>query len=399
MNFNMSRRALKGFTLSEILVVIVLLPLVTGAVYSFFSIGVRTHQRSQQLSMFNASTRMAQKLISEKLERRSDRNYSVFMRKDGFLKLAPVISDIMKQPVSGVNNKLYQALGFSNFAYHQLTAIENCTSETVIKKFAEKGFIYNDDLTGPYIYEVAKKEEMVSEKLYNLGFDIKPAGFIGGSFLERTDSVLLTVAPSPATIEINFPARVLKNMSPLLKSETVSDGKAFFTLTVNKGSAALRNAFDLFFSFDSKQPPVASLAGGFTEGAVKKYFVVSANIFCDDGMIFYEEDTSGAVINHAIYVSDGPPEDILYDDYGKKLRQLRYSIGKNNAGQWICLDDVLIGGVSAAVFSYYNAAGAEIKCDNDAWKWHKGNEISKIVIELIVDNAGYYVPTRLVFDL
>lgn len=389
----------KGFTLSEILVVIVLLPLVTGAVYSFFSIGIRTHQRSQQLSMFNASIRMAQKLISEKLEKRSDKNFSVFMRKEGFSKLLPAIADIMKLPVSGVNAKLYQALGFSNFAYHQLTGIENCTSETIINKLAERGFIYNDDLTGSYVYEVSRKEEMVKARLYNIGFDVKPSGFIGGSFLEITDSVLLSVAPSPATLEINFPARVLKDMSSLLTSETDAGGKPFFTIRVNKGGMALRNAFDLFFSFDSKQPPIPSVSGGFAEGDVKKYFVVSANLFCDDGMLFYEEDTSGSVINHAIYVSDGPPEDAEYDDSGKKLRQLRYAIGKKNADRWISLDDVLIGGISSAVFSYYNAAGANIKCDPDSWKWHKGKDVSRVVLEVMVDNAGYYVPTRLVFDL
>ena len=103
-----------GFTLSEVMIAMVLLSIITQAVFSFYSIGISTYKRSSINAEIVASVRYLKKLVEEKISFKSNNNFNVFMKKDGFSDI-PGFKNIMVENLEESNQPLYTALGFGGY--------------------------------------------------------------------------------------------------------------------------------------------------------------------------------------------------------------------------------------------------------------------------------------------
>ncbi|HOD41319.1 MAG TPA: prepilin-type N-terminal cleavage/methylation domain-containing protein, partial [Candidatus Wallbacteria bacterium] len=287
-----------GFTLSEVLVAMVLLTIVTQAIYQFYSIGLRSYRNSQISADMVGSARYLKKLIEEKISFKSNNNFSTFMKKNGFSTISGLNNILVELP-EGRNIPLYNALGFSDYLVHQSKNIEECTSETIVKKLAALGHIYNSEFSGNYITEVTKEAGLLNGAALSFSFSPAPVNMLGASFCGPGDFVKISADCNPSlTAEINVSG--LSDISNLFSP--LPAGPVSIIANVNKRSAYNGRVFDLMASFDTKQAPVFTPGTGMAAPDAKTYFVTGANLFCDDGMLFYEQDINDRFVNHAFYV-------------------------------------------------------------------------------------------------
>ncbi|MEZ7891549.1 MAG: prepilin-type N-terminal cleavage/methylation domain-containing protein [Candidatus Wallbacteria bacterium] len=391
-----SKNSVKGFTLTEIMVVMVLLSVVTSAVYSFYSIGINTYRNNQGRSETVSAGRFLLKLIEDKIRFKSNDNHNVYMKKGGFASLpAEWQKNIFNNDIAGQNVPLYQALGHKNYPSAD---INYCTLETFIKKMADLGCTYNDEFYGSYIYEVVKSGSDANNTEYKFRFDRRPARIMAASHLSKLDSVMVSSSVSPATFEINVSG--VKDISELCAAG--GTGEAEFSVSVRKAGLSDEQLFILFFSFDSFEAPKYTAVGNIDNSALNKSFLTGTDLFCDDGMMFWDEDTSGVMTNHSFYVyTPAADTDALYDADGNKLKQIRYVTAKKNpaSNAWEYNDDVIIKNISDIKFTYYDKNLNEIKPGETGWQWQSNNKISSLVIEITTYANGRATSMRLSIDL
>ncbi len=385
----------EGFTLSEVLVAMVLLSIVTQAVYQFYSIGLRSYRNTQFNADMVGSARYLKKLIEEKISFKSNNNFNIFMKKNGFSTISGLNNILVELP-EGRNVALYTALGFSDYLVHQSKNIEECTSEAILKKLAALGHIYNSEFSGNYITEVTKEAGLLNGSSFSFSFSSAPLSMLGASFCGQGDSVKISAGFNPSlTAEINVSG--LSDISYLLSGAPASP--LTLGVTANKQSAYNGRVFDLWASFDLKQAPVFTPGTGMTALDAKTYFVTGTNLFCDDGMLFYEQDINDRFVNHAFYVKTPDAAEAELDSDGNALKQLRYAFARLEASGWKRIDDAVISNIESIVFKYFNKDGSEIACDKNYWQWHKGDEIYMINIDLTVKKEDYKQNFKMTIEL
>lgn len=381
-----------GFTLTEVMVVMVLISIITGAIYTFYSIGIRSHQLARRRSEIMASTRFIQKLIEEKIGRRSDGAHSAFMKLGGMASLPGVTSEIMTAPLTGPNPRLYAALGYSGYNSHSNYGVVECTTGVIIDRLAADGYAYKDDFTGSYLFEVTRTEEgQLKGREYRINFDGKPTRILAAGFLGETDSVAFGSIAANDTCELNVRHAGIRDVTEIATTPASLESSSFLAV-VDKGKTGSARLFSIFFSFDSRTPPTFTSPSGMSATDAKKYFISPCNLFCDDGFMFFEEDTGGVIVNHSVFaVGPAAPSGAL--------RELRYATSRRDGVSWRCLDDLLVGDMAVLKFTYFDRHGAEIKPGRNEWQWRRGNDIASIVLEIRESEDDKESASRMVFDL
>jgi len=385
----------KGFTLSEVMIVVVLLAIVMQAVYQFYAVGLRSYNNSRIHAETVGSVRYLKKLIEEKIQFKSNNNHNIFMRSQGLSSIGS-LADIMVGTLEGTNLPLYDKLGFSQYLTHSGQSVEECTLEVLIKKLSALGCVYNGDFRGSYVCEIFKDQGSLNNSVFSFSFGSKPSKLLAGSFLGEADSVKLTASASPgSTVEINTSS--VSDLTHLLYGAAAGPVDIF--IGARKQSAVVRPVFTIFSSFDQKQIPVVSPGTNMSAQNKKNYFITGTNLFCDDGMMFYEEDTSGALINHAFYVKTPVTEEAELDDEGNVLKQIRYSFARNEAGNYKYVDDTVISNVEKISFTYFDRDSAQILCDKNFWEWRKGDEIYSISIDITTKKDDINESFKMIVEL
>jgi len=219
---------------------------------------------------------------------------------------------------------------------------------------------------------------------------------LGVSFLEERDSVKLSASANPAaTVEIN--TSIVHNLTYLF--DGAGAGQVDILMNARKHDASIGTLFTLFSSFDQKQIPVFSPVTNTSVQDKKNYFITGTNLFCDDGMMFYEEDTSGALINHAFYVKTPVAGEAELDAEGNVLKQIRYSFARNEGGTYKYVDDTVISNVEKISLSYFDKDGTQIACDKNFWEWHRGDEIYSININITTKKDDIKESFKMIVEL
>lgn len=391
------REAARGFTLSEVLVAMVLLSIVTQAVYQFYSIGLKTYRRSQISADTIGSIRYLKKLVEDKISFKSNNNFNIYMKKNGFSTLSG-LKNIMVENLEGANLPLYAALGYSGYLVHSSKNVEECTSETIIKKLAALGHIYNGEFAGNYIVEATKEAGLLSgaSSSFAFSFGTAPVSLLGAGFLDPSDSLKVSSSVNASlTAEINTAA--VRDISYLFSG--ASGGTVNMLIDAQKQDPSPSPLFSLFAAFDSKQVPVITQGANMDAQDFKIYFVTGTNLFCDDGMMFYEQDANDIFTNHAFYVSTPETEEAELDSDGNVLKQIRYAFAVNKGAGWKFVDDSFISNVENIVFNYYDRAGNRIACDSNYWQWHRGDEIYGVEIDITTRSEDIKENFRMVIEL
>lgn len=398
----------KGFTLSEIMVVVVLLSVVSGAVFSFYSIGLRTHKIARDRSESVAAVRFMQKLLERKATVKSADNYSTFMKKFGMEELSPILNEIMKAPLNGKCLKLYEALGFNAYEYSSVSKIEISTVGVIINRFKEFGMENYDTrmLIGPRICEISKEVELErpDDGIYRFCFGMKPAKIWAYCPLPPPPPIVLkcTVAGSSDT-SATHTAEINTGRIVDFTDRLTDHPRPYFWINFSEYPVSSGKLFNIIASFEDKifMPPSDTF--GMTESSFKHYFMIPSNIFCDDGMMIYDVDTSGVVTNHAFYVTTPGPEnyEVEFDDDGMPLKQVRYCMSRFKGDKLEPgnpIDDVVISNVKKIKFNYYDKNYDQITCPQTDWKWHPGDEVSSVTVDLITSYGGSSNSSRISVD-
>ncbi len=386
----------RAFTLAEILAAVVLISIVTGAIYSFYEIGARTHRnyiaRSESISAF----RFLQKLLIDKLERKSEDIFSAFMKKNGFTAITQAeINEIIRAPYPR-NEALYRAAGYNSYSLHQALNVESIDVSKLKKRFEQAQNFDESIYGGPYLYEATIETELTGPENYRISFERSPAGIIAASFLSGDNSTILNSNLSDDTLELN--AGIFKNAGVLINAPSVSDVSFFIQANVN--NRINLNVFNAFFFFNSNYPPGVTLSQNLEETSIKKYFIESACLYCDDGILFYEHDTLENYTAHAIYLetpADGGQAE--YDENGVALKNIRYAFSRTTTNEVMAYNDILIKNVMNFKISYYDKNSKLIDFDNAEWKWHYAPFISSIALETVIYKDGIIDPIKMIFSI
>lgn len=387
----------RGFTLSEVLVAVVLLSIITQAVYQFYSIGVKSYRRSQISAETTGSVRYLKKLVEDKISFKSNNNFNTFMKKNGFSTLSG-LNAIMVENLEGTSIPLYDALGFSEYLAHPSKNVHECTMETVLKKLAAIGHVYNGEFTGNYIAEITKEAALLdaSSSFFEFSFGAAPAAMLGASFLGPADSAKVSASVNSAlTAEIN--ASSVRDISYLFAGAT--PGTVSARVDVCKQDPAPARIFTLLASFDSKSVPAFTPGSNMSSADRQFYFITGTNLFCDDGMLFYEQDASDRFINHAFYVSAPATDEAVLDSDGNPLKEIRYAFASDKGAGWQLVDDSVISNVEKIVFSYYARDGSRIPCDKNYWQWRRGDEIYGVEIDITTKSEDVSENFRMTIEL
>ena len=386
-----------AFTLSEVMIAMVLLSIVTQAVYSFYSIGVKTYTRSRLSADTVGSVRYLKKIIEEKISFKSNNNFNIFMKKNGMSTLND-LKNIMRVNVEGPNPPLYAALGFSDYTAHAAKNIHERTSETVIKKMSGLGRIYNSEFIGNYIVEINKDAASISgpSAQFDFLFSQPPAAALGFGFLDPGDSVkAVSSINSSLSAEIN---RADMSVLTFLFSGAPPASAAGINVSVQKQDASFKRLFSILASFDSKNAPSITPVANIDAADYKFYFITGSNLFCDDGMLFYEQDINDRFINHAFYVKTPGNDEAEFDSDGNALKEIRYAFARESEG-WNFIDDTIISNVESITFTYFDKDANEVVCDKNFWQWHKGDQIYSVNIDVTTKKEDVKENFKMVIEL
>jgi|GEM_PF-5525869 len=383
----------KAFTLAETMVVIVLMSIITAAIYSFYSIGTNAHRNSMERLESLSALRFVQKLFLEKFNKRSDGAYNAFLRQDA---MSQVTTEELRLIVTGNlsadNQRLYQKTGFASYAAHPASQITDCSFEAISKKMSGFG-IKPDEFYGPYLYEVTNETALNGTQNYKILFDKAPSKIYGVNFLGANGNVSVSSNASDQTAEIS--SYNLKDISSLLGAEPPLN----FSLSIEASGNVnnITNIFTFFFFFDQKTPPSISLSQNLDQNNFKKFFIRGSNLFCSDLIAFYESSTDENYINHAFYLASPPAGEENFNQDGLALKNLHYVFSGMVKGKRQCYDETLIKNILSFKLSYYDTKSKKIECPADKWKWFFSPRISSVALEMVISNGGYETPIRLSF--
>ncbi|OQA77040.1 MAG: hypothetical protein BWY32_02681 [bacterium ADurb.Bin243] len=385
----------KAFTLPEILVVVLLISVVTSAIYSFYELGARAHKKALGRLESVSSMRFLQKLLSDKLSKKSENCYSAFLKKDGFAGLTGnQIENILSENLHAKNDPLYDAVGYAYYRSHAAGGITNISASDAAKKIVSSKVSMEKDFRGAYLYEATKEAAVAPGELFNFSFDRAPSKVFGASFLGAGKSAVISTNASESTAELNVGDYIDLN-SLIGPSPPVNPS---FSVNIKSGTATIANLFHVFFFFDSDAPPSASLSPNITSEEIKKYFIESAGLYCGDGIMFYETDSFENYVNHAIYVHTPPAGEADYDPDGNILKTLRYAFSHTTESGKKIYDEVIVKNLSEFNFVYYGKNGDIIEPARTGWKWAYAPQISFLSVEAVSSKDGIKSPVKMTFQ-
>ena len=389
------RRRRPGFTLSEILVVVVLISIVTSSVYSFYEIGSRAHRSAVVRAESVSSMRFLQKLLIDKAARKSEEAYSAFMKKDGFAALGRGdIESIMAADMHAKNEPLYRAAGYSYYPLHASQSISTIGHDALKRKLPLSLAASTGSFAGAYVYEATKEASISGSENFKITFNRSPVKVFGSSFLGVGNSAVILTNASDGTLEIN--TNNLCDLTGLIGPAPPVN--VSFTIDVSASSPVTASVFNLIFFFDANFPPAESLSSNILPGHIKKFFVESACVLCGDGAMFYERDTGENYINHAIYLETPPDAEAEYDGDGNKLKTVRYALAKKENGEWKVYNDVLMNNAIKFEFSYFDKNGEILSAPQDEWKWRYAPAVSGFYLEAVTSIGGIKNPMKMTFQ-
>lgn len=384
-----------AFTLPEILVVVILISIVTSAVYAFYEIGARSHRNAIARSESISSIRFLQKLMLDKLSRKSDDAYSAFFKKNGFSKLSRAeIETIIASDMHSRNDALYSAAGYSSYSIHSSIGITNIKPSMIKNKFASLSSGPKDLFKGPYLYEATSEAAVNGAENYKISFDRLPSKILASSSLVTPNSASLSANSGGDTIELNA---VIKDASVLIGASPPANISFFIDTKISVPVTS--NIFNIFFFFESNTPPAEVLSPNLSQEEIKKYFIESAFLFCGDGLIFYEHETLENYINHALYLETPVGGDAEYDNDGNIIKNIRYAFSKVINGERKIYNDILLKDITGFSLNYYDKNSRLLPFANEDWKWLYAPEIAFITLETITYKNGIKNPMKMTFQL
>lgn len=390
-----TRRRRPGFTLSEIMVVVVLISIVTSSVYSFYEIGARAHRSAVVRAESVSSMRFLQKLLIDKAARKSDGAYSAFMKKDGFASWGrEEIESIMAADIHAKNEPLYRAAGYSNYPLHASLSITAIGQDSLKSKLPLSIAASADSFAGAYVYEATKEAAISGSENFKITFNHSPAKVFGASFLGVGNSAVISTNASDGTLEIN--TNNLCDLTGLIGPAPPVN--VSFQIGARASSPVTASVFDLLFFFDSNFPPSESLSSNIAPGDIKKFFVESACVLCGDGVMFYEHDTGENFINHAIYLETPADSDAEYDGDGNKLKTVRYAMAKKENGEWKVYNDVIMNNAIIFELTYFDKNSEILNAPPGEWKWRYAPSVSGFFLEAVTSNGGIKNPMKMTFQ-
>lgn len=383
-----------GFTLSEILVVVVLITIVTSSVYSLYEVGARAHRSAVVRAEAVSSMRFLQKLLSDKVARRSGEAYNAFMKKDGFRSLGRAgIESVMSSDISARSEPLYRAAGYGHYQLHESLAVENIGPGELKNRLPLLPASSGDAMTGPYFYEATREAEVNGSEAFRISFDRVPAGVFGSSFMGAGNSAVISTNASDATLEINTNA--MNDLSPLIGPSPPAN--VSFTVVATSVQRVRASVFKMVFFFDSNSPPVETLSPNISPEDIRKSFVESASLFCADGMMFYERGTGETIVNHAIYLETPPEGTGPFAPDGTPIKTVRYAMAKKENGEWKYYDDALMSNALKFDLSYFDAKGAALETPSGDWKWMHAPKAAGVRAEIVTSSGGVGYPMQMTF--
>ncbi len=384
-----------AFTLPEILVVVILISIVTSAVYAFYEIGARSHRNAIARSESISSMRFLQKLMLDKLSRKSDDAYSAFFKKNGFSGLSRAeIETIIASDIHSHSDALYTAAGYNSYPVHSSLAITNIKPSMIKNKFSALSSRAQDLFKGPYLYEATSEAAVNGAENYKISFDRLPSKILASSSLIPPNSASLGANSGGDTLELNA---VIKDASALMGSSPPVNISFFIDTKISAPPTS--NVFNIFFFFESNTPPAEVLSPNLSRDEIKKYFIESAFIFCGDGLIFYEHETLENYINHAIYLETPGGDDAEYDNDGNIIKNIRYAFSKVTNGERKVYNDILLKDITGFSLNYYDKNSKLLPFADEGWKWLYAPEIAFITLETITNKSGIKNPMKMTFQL
>jgi len=411
----------KGFTLAEIMVVVVLLTIVSGAVFSLYSIGLRTSQIAGDKSEAVAGVRFVQKLLERKATVMAGDCYSTYMCKNAFLSnfmnktlvADATLNNMIRVPFNSTDNiDYYTNIGVDDFGTYRFgDDYSFSTLGVLVKKMNDLGIsnFRREDFKGPYLCEYSREVQL--NELGKTSFDLRlTSNALTVLYVKCLVSDFTIRAERSATLSAG--ANAILDCSEIM-SVTHTD---YFRLRLMTPPANAGKILELVAMCSTWESPIVpmELDPGFPGDTAKKYgrddypnkvlpfkrhFFYPANAMADNCMFFYDVDDQNAVTNHVIYIID----DEIADENGKRLKQIRYCFCRFEKGKKIPeigpVDDVLISGLVDPKFKYYNnKSDAAIVLDQN-WKWHPGNEVAKVELNLDKYIGGNIINSRVSVDL
>lgn len=384
-----------AFTLPEILVVVLLISIVTSAVYAFYEIGARSHRNAVARSESVSSMRFLQKLMLDKLSRKSDDAYSAFFKKNGFSALSRAeIETIISSDMHSRSDALYGAAGYNSYPIHSSLAITNVKPSMIKNKFAALSSRPGDLFKGPYLYQATSEAAVNGAESYKISFDRLPSKILVSSSLIPPNSASLSANSGGDTLELNA---VVKDASSLIGASPPVNISFFIDTKIS--APVTSNIFNIFFFFDSNIPPAEVLSPNLSGNEINKYFIESAFIFCGDGLMFYEHETLENYINHAIYLETPGESDAEYDNDGNITKNIRYAFSKIINGERKVYNDILLKDITGFSLNYYDKNSRLLPFADEGWRWLYAPEISFITLETITDKNGIKNPMKMTFQL
>jgi prepilin-type N-terminal cleavage/methylation domain-containing protein len=388
-------RRRKAFTLPEILVVVLLISIVTSAVYAFYEIGARSHRNAVARSESISSMRFLQKLMLDKLSRKSDNAYSALFKKNGFSGLSRVqIENIIGSDMHSQSEALYGAAGYNFYQTHSSLGITNIKPSMIINKFTSLSSRPEEVFKGPYLYEATSEAAVAGVENYKISFDRLPSKILASSSLIAPNSASLSANSGEDTLELSAvykDAAALIGASPPVNISFLIETKISAPLT--------SNIFNIFFFFDSNTPPAEVLSPNLAEDKIKKYFIESAFIFCGDGLMFYEHETLESYINHALYLETPGVDEAEYDSDGNIIKNIRYAFSKIINGERKVYNDILLKDITGFNLSYYDKNSRPLPFSGDDWQWLYVPKVSYITLETLSSKDGIKNPMKMTFQL
>ncbi len=384
-----------AFTLPEILVVVILISIVTSAVYAFYEVGARSHRNAMARAESISSMRFLQKLMLDKLSRKSDDAYSAFFKKNGFSGLSrSEIEAVLISDMHSNSDALYSAAGYNSYPIHSSMGITNIKSSMIKNKFAALSSRPQQIFKGPYLYEATSEAAVNGEQNYKISFDRLPAKILASSSLIPPNSASLSANSGGDTLELSA---VIKDASIIMGDAPPVNISFFIDTKISAPSAS--NVFDIFFFFDSNILPAEVLSPNLSGNEIKKYFIESAFILCGDGLMFYEHETLENYINHAIYLETPDAQSAEYDNDGNIIKNIRYAFSKVINGERKIYNDILLKDITGFSLNYYDKNSRLLPFKDEEWQWLYAPEISFVTLETITDKNGIKNPMKMTFQL
>lgn len=356
----------KGFTLVELMMVMVVASIVMLAVNGFYSIGLKTQQRAEQRTETASAWRFTQKLLEDKFQHRSRDGISAYMKQGGIGSLEHLTDEIMISSLQEEHPALYRQLNYEEYDTHAANGIVNGTSGIWLDRY---GSVISSGLRGAYLHQQTFSAGILYKEPAGIEYSRIPLSIWLHASLENGEMVSVASSWNTATREIQTSEFI--DLAEFL--QPAGAGSYQLNLEFIRSRSSVGEVCSVFAGFGPGLPPVSSISGTPLPTSAARSFRHGASLFCDDGMLFYELADTREIV-HALYLqayTDGRT-----DEAGRKLHELVYA--RTVIGETDFLADGVIGNILDIHFSYFDAAGLPIAMSSTEWTWTDSRKIVSV---------------------